>query len=316
MTPKYRSQIISNVSQELNRVYGIFKSRNPNFKGTVSIYGHSLGSVIGYDISTRQEKTSRVEDIAQPTTPGIDISDRLSTAGSPRRKASVPEVFSPTLPIEPLNFEIHNLFTVGSPLGMFLLLGGFTLRPPSSPSLPASSRPLVKSLYNIFHAYDPVAHRLEPLFSPTMSTLKPFQVPYTKGGFTQTMMGVSQASSEVLERGKRVFSGLYSSTANMMMGLARSGANVEEIELDVAGGRKPSVTGTTPNSKSVLQTEPNKNQQAAIERLMTLNPYGRLDFVLQETILENPYISSLGVHMSYWNDMDVNLLILKSLYKI
>ena len=308
MTPKYRNQILAIVSQELNRVYGIFKLRNPNFTGTVSIYGHSLGSVIAYDISTKQSKKDSLDEtVAENKPAGVDISEIMSNSGSPKRVLSTPEVFSPSTQIEKLDFDIYHLFTVGSPIGMFLLLSGLIIRPVSSPPMLKTSRPKVKALYNIFHAYDPVAHRIEPLFSPTLATLKPFQVPYTKGGLTQTMMGVSQAGSEVIERGKRVFSGLYSSTTNMMMSLTKITPNPEEIEMDNAGNgneRRKSVGSSTPadTSKPVLSSEPNKSQQAAIERLITLNPNGRLDYVLQETILENPYLSSLAVHMSYWND--------------
>lgn len=66
--------------------------------------------------------------------------------------------------------------------------------------------------------------------------------------------------------------------------------------------------------RPVLRSDPSKSQQAAMERLKALNPLGRLDFVLQESVLENPYLSSLGVHMSYWIDQDVNGLIIRSLY--
>jgi len=45
-----------------------------------------------------------------------------------------------------------------------------------------------------------------------------------------------------------------------------------------------------------------------------LNVNGRLDFVLLEYILENPYLSSLGVHMNYWGDN--NAMIIRSLYVI
>lgn len=50
MTPRYRQEMIAHVTQEMNHVHKLFKENNPNFKGTFSFYGHSLGSVIGYDI--------------------------------------------------------------------------------------------------------------------------------------------------------------------------------------------------------------------------------------------------------------------------
>ena len=62
--------------------------------------------------------------------------------------------------------------------------------------------------------------------------------------------------------------------------------------------------------------KPNEAQQSVIERLKSLNPHGRLDYHIQSWIMENPYISSLGVHMNYWSDMDANALVVRSLYGI
>lgn len=48
-------QIIKGLTQELNRLYSLFCSRNPGFEengGKVSIVSHSLGCVITYDIMT------------------------------------------------------------------------------------------------------------------------------------------------------------------------------------------------------------------------------------------------------------------------
>lgn len=48
-------QITKGLTQELNRLYSLFCSRNPEFEengGKVSIVSHSLGCVITYDIMT------------------------------------------------------------------------------------------------------------------------------------------------------------------------------------------------------------------------------------------------------------------------
>ncbi len=73
---------------------------------------------------------------------------------------------------------------------------------------------------------------------------------------------------------------------------------------------------TLDKAKKTLQTEPTKSQLAAIENLKLLNPNGRLDYVLQESVLENPYLSSLAAHMTYWPDTDVNSLIVRALLNI
>lgn len=50
----YREHIIQTVRTECNRIFALFKQRNPGFKGKVSLVGHSLGSAILFDILCRQ----------------------------------------------------------------------------------------------------------------------------------------------------------------------------------------------------------------------------------------------------------------------
>ncbi len=173
----------------------MFKERNPDFNGTVSIYGHSLGSVIAYDISSHQLNRSPVEidtkacaSSARPASVEVDISDLLASIDISNIKPGGLLADSIDIDAEKLEFDIDQLFCVGSPVGMFLLLGGNCIRPvipdeKEDPNMKAS-RPAVRALYNIFHPYDPVAQRMEPLFSQKFSTLKPTPIHYTKGGLT------------------------------------------------------------------------------------------------------------------------------------
>ncbi|XP_039061235.1 phospholipase SGR2-like, partial [Hibiscus syriacus] len=58
MSPIYCQSIIDSVSNQLNRLYLKFLKRNPGYDGKVSLYGHSLGSVLSYDILCHQEHLS------------------------------------------------------------------------------------------------------------------------------------------------------------------------------------------------------------------------------------------------------------------
>ncbi|XAR57497.1 hypothetical protein NMG60_11025660 [Bertholletia excelsa] len=58
MSPIYCQDIIDSVSYQLNRLYLKFLKRNPGYDGKVSLYGHSLGSVLSYDILCHQENLS------------------------------------------------------------------------------------------------------------------------------------------------------------------------------------------------------------------------------------------------------------------
>jgi DDHD domain len=83
----------------MNRIYALYKARNPTFKGTVSLVGHSLGSAICFDILCRQPL---------PT----DIPFSKDFHFDPRLK---------------LDFECHAFFAFGSPIGLFQMLKGRTI---------------------------------------------------------------------------------------------------------------------------------------------------------------------------------------------
>ncbi|XP_026968585.1 SEC23-interacting protein isoform X1 [Sagmatias obliquidens] len=54
-SPIYCQRIVEKVGLEINRLYALFMSRNPDFKGGVSVAGHSLGSLILFDILSNQK---------------------------------------------------------------------------------------------------------------------------------------------------------------------------------------------------------------------------------------------------------------------
>uniref|UniRef100_A0A2K6TU19 SEC23-interacting protein n=1 Tax=Saimiri boliviensis boliviensis TaxID=39432 RepID=A0A2K6TU19_SAIBB len=54
-SPTYCQTIVEKVGMEINRLHALFMSRNPDFKGGVSVAGHSLGSLILFDILSNQK---------------------------------------------------------------------------------------------------------------------------------------------------------------------------------------------------------------------------------------------------------------------
>ena len=112
-TPPHSSRILETMAGELNRVYRLFKRYNPEFRGTVSFIGHSLGAAL--------------------------VSDILAVYSPPRE-----------LPRPPLDFDVDKVFCVGSPYSVFLLLRhtrpiGCRASPPWYPNIshnpPPSSPP-------------------------------------------------------------------------------------------------------------------------------------------------------------------------------
>ncbi|QQP51746.1 SEC23interacting proteinlike [Caligus rogercresseyi] len=72
-SPVFGQTIVDTVVSEINRVYRKFLDRNPSFSGTVSVMGHSLGSVILFDILSHQKAEEEVlepkaeEETTKPT---------------------------------------------------------------------------------------------------------------------------------------------------------------------------------------------------------------------------------------------------------
>ncbi|XP_036278907.1 SEC23-interacting protein isoform X3 [Pipistrellus kuhlii] len=54
-SPTYCQKIVEKVGMEINRLHALFLSRNPDFKGGISVAGHSLGSLILFDILSNQK---------------------------------------------------------------------------------------------------------------------------------------------------------------------------------------------------------------------------------------------------------------------
>jgi phospholipase DDHD1 len=182
-SPLYRSEIINGVIRSMNNTYDIFTRNNPHFKGKVSLVAHSLGSVIAYDVLTNwsplllydQFVTSAIKEHLNQK--GIDDEERkvLEDFHASRVKLFEDEdkVNSILLKTdEELKFQVENMFAIGSPLAVFLVMRGVDFKK----VLPKNEN--VKHIYNIFHPYDPVAYRLEPLYDSHYKHIRPVKLCY------------------------------------------------------------------------------------------------------------------------------------------
>nr|XP_020642169.1 SEC23-interacting protein [Pogona vitticeps] len=71
-SPTYCQRIVDKVGLEMNRLYALFMSRNPDFKGGISVSGHSLGSLILFDIlSNQKDWASTVNSVVPVATNGV-----------------------------------------------------------------------------------------------------------------------------------------------------------------------------------------------------------------------------------------------------
>lgn len=233
----YREQIVEIVLKESNRIYHLFKQRNPGFKGKVHIVGHSLGSAIMFDILCRQREKG--QDHGALRNP-LRI---MAPSHNQHRKHSRELAF---------DFEVDDFYCLGSPVGLFQMLKGRTIaarkqpnaKPSESPLNPdaddpfllaeqqslervspitglsfSMSSPKAAQLFNIFHPSDPIAYRLEPLISPAMSSLKPQILPYTKRGFLDAVapQGLSGIGVKVGQSVSGLWSGITSGIASSLL---------------------------------------------------------------------------------------------------
>jgi hypothetical protein len=98
----YREHISNIVLAESNRIYNLFRERNPNFKGKVSLIGHSLGSAILFDILCRQKETSKLHGSAAHQKL---YKNRQSVNSKP-----------PGRDLD-FQFEVEDFYCLGSPIG-------------------------------------------------------------------------------------------------------------------------------------------------------------------------------------------------------
>ncbi|EPS29104.1 hypothetical protein PDE_04053 [Penicillium oxalicum 114-2] len=278
----YADHIANIVKKECNRILELYRQRNPSFKGSVSLCGHSLGSAIFFDILCHQ-------------------SSDVSSAG---KKGSAAPMESNDLADQrggtetALNFECEEFFCLGSPIALFQMLKGKTIAGHSGlglrgrqggidvggleshrlGDLGSSSRdskssrnvmessaiisaPRCRDLYNIFHPSDPVSYRLEPLITPAIASLKPQPLPSVKkslwaaSGQSLSILG-SRMGQSVGSLWSNFTSGVASSLLNRSLGLSAEDPSVSRSAsssrpaADNATGLPRTQSGTSSHASS------------------------------------------------------------------
>lgn len=130
---KERGQsIVNHVTQTFNEAYSQFIRKNAGFKGKIAILAYSLGGIITWDILSNQH---------------LGLEGRFHS----KLDLSFPK----------LDFKPDYLFALGSPLSAFMTVRN------QDPKVYHPDPSIV--FENIFHPFDPLAYRFEPLL---MSTYK------------------------------------------------------------------------------------------------------------------------------------------------
>lgn len=303
MSPAHHDAIIDIVTSEANLVVKRFLSHTgiDAKKLKVSIMGHSLGSIISWDILSHQMTLHGSRDIS-PRSSDVDdrpefISPRVDwIEGGPSTPEKKKVAQEPTYP--QLNFEVSNFFMLGSPVSVFLML-----RNQHRPLSDTFSLPGCKRVFNIFHPYDPVSYRIEPLLDPHNAEVDPKLIAHWKGGFRvqyQTKFMLRKFLDETRRTQKKMIETVEKGI--MDIGLIDTSADglVEEEEDD----------------EDMSSISSNDTKYQAVQ-CGDLNQGRRIDYMLQEKEIENAneYVFALSAHSSYWTQKDLSLFIARQVFR-
>lgn len=372
----YCQTIVDTVASEINRLHSLFLQRHPHFTGHVSLVGHSLGSLILFDLLTNQETDAEgtphelredahvntgcgsyesleevlkgqgleehlnilhreqmdmeslmlcsekdLKDIGIPLGPRkkmmncvkkwkhsrsgsghADKNETHSLSLGMRNEHHTPTtnavdyrhfdvgIGQVSIDFPQLAFHPQAFFAMGSPIGMFLTVRGLKRIDPNY------SFPTCKSFYNIFHPFDPVAYRIEPMIFSQDVDLPPMLIPHHKGRkrmHLELKEGLTRVSSDLLGSLRMVWQSI---------------SQVPTPALAEGG-----ISFMTPTDEADVSTT---EQEERNTKVGTLNRGRRFDFVLQETPIEsfNEYLFAIQSHLCYWESEDTALLVLREIY--
>ena len=197
MTPNYCHDVLESVTDQIYSVYAVFNKTFPDFAsrgGKFSLIGHSLGSVIIWDLLSLKKKSLSKHDnehgahirasMTASNSANIGLQENSSCNDGDEAEMEVEAVCDPTNNVfgggtwgpslsreydKVIPFEPEFTVFIGSPIGLFLSLrrahAVFDSIRDAHPDKPKASPFTLptKAVYNIFSPSDPVAYRIEPI---------------------------------------------------------------------------------------------------------------------------------------------------------
>ncbi|XP_044316333.1 proline-rich protein 36 isoform X2 [Drosophila rhopaloa] len=336
-SPKYCQKIMNTVADALNDVYLKYRMRHPEFNGGVSLAGHSLGSLILFDLLCHQEplKESEEENKNPDQLPQKQAYQKVQLPTSDLLPKQVSYAMGPEGTGQPvitytqLIFHPKKFFALGSPIGMFVTIRGID-------KLGLDFHlPTCPGFYNIFHPFDPVAYRIEALVNPDMNGIRPVLIPHHKGR-KRMHLELKETMTRVGADIKQRFMDTFKTTLDSVNFLATVTKVKKEAEESLE--KETSQTSSHALQKQIedqeessvasssgkLRNRSDSNSTTASDPefieldfpLGKLNDSKRVDYVLQEAPLEfiNEYIFALSSHVCYWGSEDTILFVMKEIY--
>jgi hypothetical protein len=277
LTPRIKRFIQCEVVAQLNEEYERFRLKYPEFQGDISILGHSLGSVISYELLVQQV-----------------LSDPVMLEREGLR----------------LRFPVHNLFLTGSPLGHVLNVDDqlrstigcwpFRLVNIINPSDPAACR--------IEPILDAAFADIPPVEIPTMTGSKGSWLSFQSTGRQGSL---PEPAGEHLHTRDTPPADMKSTTH----ALSKDAAPFFEPDSSHRYAASATAPGTTSLSKRSPGTRGSAGplefpgwfpQLDAVRRLVRRV---RIDYVMRPNFMEDLW--GLSAHLNYWRSRDVAYFIIQ-----
>ncbi|XP_072491277.1 triacylglycerol hydrolase DDHD2 isoform X1 [Notamacropus eugenii] len=200
-------------------------------------------------------------------------------------------------------------FAFGSPIGMFLTVRGLKRIDPNY------KLPTCKGFFNIYHPFDPVAYRIEPMVVPGLE-FEPMLIPHHKGrkrmhlelreGLTRMSMDLK---NNVLSSLRMAWKSFTRAPYPALQATEAAAADDTEPE--------PEAIPEKPSDVQAGDSPVADKEAVASINVGMLNGGQRIDYVLQEKPIEsfNEYLFALQSHLCYWESEDTVLLVLKEIYQ-
>ncbi|KAL9382373.1 hypothetical protein Peur_025408 [Populus x canadensis] len=207
--------------------------------------------------------------------------------------------YTPYIKYTKLEFKVDTFYAVGSPLGVFLSLHNVRIGLGKGKEYWAEENiseemPACRQMLNIFHPFDPVAYRIEPLVCKEFISKRPVIIPYHKGG-RRLHIGFQEFTEDLAARSQAIINHL----------------NVVKVKVLTVCQSK--IADSEEEAENVNEKEERTYGSIMMERLT--GSEGRIDHMLQDKTFEHPYLQAIGAHTNYWRDQDTALFILKHLYR-
>ncbi|XP_030892773.1 phospholipase DDHD2 [Leptonychotes weddellii] len=206
-----------------------------------------------------------------------------------------------------LIYKPEIFFAFGSPIGMFLTVRGLKRIDPNY------KFPTCKGFFNIYHPFDPVAYRIEPMVVPGVE-FEPMLIPHHKGRkrmHLELREGLTRMSMDLKNNLLGSLRMAWKSFTRAPYPALQASETTEETEAESeSSSEKLSDVNTEETPVAVKEEVPPIN-------VGMLNGGQRIDYVLQEKPIEsfNEYLFALQSHLCYWESEDTVLLVLKEIYQ-